>query len=84
MGKCFDSALRILLFVAASINFVTAVLLLNRRISMEDKEGREYIGTSQDYYVIGGIIVIPYLDFVLVWWGQHMRSSTQKACEFIF
>ena len=83
MGKHFDYALRILMFLLATINFVFAAWFLDRRTRMNGADGRKYIATWQDYHIICGIIITPYLDFVLVWWGQHMRSSTQKGCKFI-
>ena len=83
MGKRFYIVVRILFFALATVNLVFAVKLLDQRTGMDRDEIRKYLATWQDYYVLVGILVIPYFDLALLWWGQHMRDSIEKVCKFI-
>ena len=81
-SRYFDYTLRIVLFIVAGINFITAVWFLSQRTIMDKEDDRKYIASIQDYHVLCGILFLPFLDLALVWWGQRMRSSGNKVCKF--
>ena len=76
-------AVRILLFVFATVNFVTATLILDLQIRKHQKEAQTPLPNLRDYLVLVGILIVPYLDLAFVWWGQHMRNRRKTMCKFV-